>query len=108
MKVRLDFSGIPVLYKVLNKKKEFEFEFPGHALGELVESLVGRFGPPMTKALLDLNGDVDMEIRVVLNHETCIKENVKEARTGRDVRIEESWSMVRPNRWLVERKSTAE
>lgn len=79
MKVGLDFSGIPVLYKVLNKKKEFEFEFPGHTLGELVESLVGRFGPPMTKALLDLNGDVDMEIRVVLNHETYITEDRKKA-----------------------------
>ena len=79
MNVTLDFSGMLGLYKVLNKKKEFEFEFPGHTLGELVESLVRQFGPPMTKALLDLNGDVDMEIRVVLNHETCIKENVKEA-----------------------------
>jgi molybdopterin converting factor small subunit len=78
MKVRLDFSGIPMLYKVLDKKKEFEFEFPGHTLGELVESLVGRFGPPMTKALLDLNGDVDMEIRVVLN-ETYITEDREKA-----------------------------
>ena len=33
----------------------------------------------MTKALLDLNGDVDMEIRVVLNHETYLTENRKEA-----------------------------
>jgi molybdopterin converting factor small subunit len=79
MKVRLDFSGILGLCKVLNKEKEFEFEFPGHTLGELVESLVRRFGPPMTKALLDLNGEVDMEIRVVLNHETPVTENVKEA-----------------------------
>ncbi len=79
MKVRLDFSGIPVLYKVLNKKKEFEFEFPGRTLGELVESLVRRFGPPMTKALLDLNGDVDMEIRVVLNDGTYLTENRKAA-----------------------------
>jgi hypothetical protein len=28
-------------------------------------------------------------------------------RRRRDVRIEESWSMFRPNRWLVERSSTA-
>ena len=28
-------------------------------------------------------------------------------RTGLDVRIEESWSRSRPNRWLVERSSTA-
>ena len=79
MNVTLDFSGILGLYKVLNKKKEFEFEFPGQTLGELVESLVRRFGPPMTKALLDLNGNVDMEIRVVLNNEPYITESLKEA-----------------------------
>jgi hypothetical protein len=79
MKVRLDFSGIPVLYKALNKKKEFEFEFPGHTLGELVESLVRQFGPPMTKALLDPNGDVDMEIRVVLNEGTYLTESRMES-----------------------------
>jgi hypothetical protein len=82
MIVTLDFSGILGLYKVLNKKKEFEFEFPGRTLGELVESLVRQFGPPMTKALLDRNGDLDVEIRVVLNHETYIKENIKEAALG--------------------------
>jgi hypothetical protein len=74
MKVRLDFNGVPMLYKVLEKRKEFEFEFPGHTLGELVETLVRQFGPPMTKALLDLKGDVDMEIRVLLN-ETYITED---------------------------------
>jgi hypothetical protein len=79
MKVRLDFSGIPVLYKVLNKKKEFEFEFPGQTLGELVESLVRRFGSPLTKALLDCNGDVDFEIRVVLNEGTYLTESRMES-----------------------------
>ncbi len=74
MKVMLNFGGIPVLYKALNKRKEFEFDFPGRTLRELVEGLVHRFGPAMTKALLDPNGDVDIEIRVVLNDGTYLTE----------------------------------
>ena len=79
MKGTLNFAGIPVLYKVLNKKKEFEFEFPGSTLRELVESLVHKFGPSMTKALLDPNGNVDVEIRVVLNSGTYLSESRMEA-----------------------------
>jgi hypothetical protein len=79
MKVRLNFAGIPVLYKVLNKKKEFELDFPGQTLRELMDSLVRKFGPPMTKALLDRNGDVDVEIRVVLNDGTYLTESRMDA-----------------------------
>jgi hypothetical protein len=75
MKVMLNFGGIPVLYKTLNKKKEFEFDFPGRTLRELAQNLVRRFGQPMTKALLDGNGDVDVEIRVVVNEETYLTES---------------------------------
>ena len=75
MKVMLNFGGIPVLYKALNKKKEFEFDFSGRTLRELVQNLVRRFGQPMTKALLDGNGDVDVEIRVVVNEGTYLTES---------------------------------
>jgi molybdopterin converting factor small subunit len=74
MKVMLNFGGIPVLYKALNKRKELEFDFPGRTLRELVQNLVRKFGPPITKALLDGNGDVDVEIRVVLNDGTYLTE----------------------------------
>jgi molybdopterin converting factor small subunit len=74
MKVMLNFGGIPVLYKALNKRKELEFDFPGRTLRELVQNLVRKFGPPITKALLDGNGDVDVEIRVVLNDGTNLTE----------------------------------
>lgn len=75
MKLTLNFEGIPVLYRALNKKKEFEFDFPGTTLRELTQSLVRRFGQPMTKALLDGNGDVDLEIRVMLNDGTYLTES---------------------------------
>jgi hypothetical protein len=79
VKVTLNFAGIPVLYKALNKKKEFEFEFPGRTLRELVENLVRKFGPAVAKALLDPNGNVDVEIRVVLNNGTYLMESRMEA-----------------------------
>jgi hypothetical protein len=67
MKVHVNFKGIPILYKALNKKWEIDFEFPGMTLHELMDSLVRKYGPPMKAAILDKNGNIDMEIRVVLN-----------------------------------------
>ena len=75
MKININFNGIPILYKTLNKKKEIEFEFTGQTLRELTARLVGKFGAPMQKALLDSNGNVDVEIRVVLNNTTYLTEN---------------------------------
>jgi molybdopterin converting factor small subunit len=75
MKININFNGIPILYKTLNKKKEIEFEFAGQTLRELTARLVGKFGTPMKNALLDSNGDVDVEIRVVQNNTTYLTEN---------------------------------
>ncbi len=79
MKVNVDFSGMPGLWSVLDKKSQFEYEFPGKTLGELVESLVRRYGRPMTKALLDSKGAIDMEIHVVLNDNGYVMGNLKKA-----------------------------
>jgi hypothetical protein len=69
MKIHLNFKGIPVLYKTLNKKKEIDIELARQhcTIREIVDSLVRQFGTPIRKALLDAGGDIDMEIRVVLN-----------------------------------------
>jgi molybdopterin converting factor small subunit len=74
MKVNLKFNGMPILYKTLNKKKEIEIEFTGNTLRELITRLTGKYGVPMQKALLDKNGDVDVEIRVVLNNTNYLTE----------------------------------
>ncbi len=75
MKINLKFNGMPILYKVLKKKKEFTFDFPGNTLRELIQSLVRKFGMQMKNALLDKNGDVDLEIRVILNDANYLMEN---------------------------------
>jgi molybdopterin converting factor small subunit len=74
MKVHIEIAGLP-LYKTFGKKKKIEFEFPGKTLKECMEALVRKFGFEVKKFLLDNNGDVDMEIRVVLNETTYLSEN---------------------------------
>jgi hypothetical protein len=69
MRVHLDFKGVPILYKPLNRRKEIDLDVSLQrcTLKQLIEILVRRFGVPVKKALLDQNGNIDMEIRVLLN-----------------------------------------
>jgi hypothetical protein len=68
MNIHINFKGIPILYKALNKKWEFDFDFTGSTLRELVDTLIRKYGPAMKAAILDTSGNIDMEIRVVLNN----------------------------------------
>jgi hypothetical protein len=79
VKINLDFNGIPTLYRVLDRKREMEFQFPGQTVRELAASLVRKFGAPMKDALLDNSGDIDMEIRVVLNDRDYLTEGRMDA-----------------------------
>jgi hypothetical protein len=74
MKVNIEIAGLP-LYKTFGKSKKIEFEFPGKTLKELTDALVRKFGVDIKRFLLDKNGDVDMEIRVLLNGATYLSEN---------------------------------
>jgi molybdopterin converting factor small subunit len=74
MKVNIEIAGLP-LYKTFGKSKKIEFEFPGMTLKELMDALVGKFGFDIRRFLLDKNGEVDMEIRVLLNAATYLSEN---------------------------------
>ena len=67
MKVHLKIEGLPLLYKSLKKKKALDFVFNGTTLCDLVNSLAQKYGPGVKKALLDQKGEVDMELRVVIN-----------------------------------------
>jgi hypothetical protein len=67
MKIHVNLGGIPILFKTL-KKKEFEVEFSGSNLRDLIDHLASKYGTPIKKALLDGSGDVDLEIRVVRNN----------------------------------------
>jgi hypothetical protein len=67
MKVHLKIEGLPLLYKSLKKKKALDFVFNGNTLQDLINSLALKYGPGVKKALLDKKGEVDMELRVVIN-----------------------------------------
>jgi molybdopterin converting factor small subunit len=74
MKVNIEIAGLP-LYKTFRKSKNIEFEFPGETLKELMDALVRNFGFEVKKFLLDKNGEIDMDIRVLLNGATYLSEN---------------------------------
>ena len=78
MKVNIEIAGLP-LYKTFGKSKKIEFEFPGKTLKELMDALVRKFGFDVKKFLLDKNGDIDMDIRVLLNGATYLSENRMQA-----------------------------
>lgn len=68
MKIHLKIEGLPHLYKTLNKKKALDVEFPGKTLRDFVNGLSRKYGPSVNKALLDQKGEIDMELRVVVNY----------------------------------------
>lgn len=74
MRVNIEIAGLP-LYKAFGKSKKIEFEFPGKTLKELIDAMVRKFGSEIKKFLLDKNGDIDLEIRVLLNGATYLSEN---------------------------------
>jgi hypothetical protein len=67
MKVHLRIEGIAPLYKIFQKKKALDFDFPGNTLGDLTNALIRKYGPDVKKAILDQKGEIDMELRVVVN-----------------------------------------
>jgi hypothetical protein len=74
MKVNIEIAGLP-LYKTFGKNKKIEFEFIGKTLKELIDAMVRKFGFEVKKFLLDKNGNIDMDIRVLLNGATYLSEN---------------------------------
>lgn len=68
MKIHLKIEGLHLLYKTLNKKKALDVEFTGQTLRDFVNGLSKKYGPGVHKALLDQKGEIDMELRVVVNY----------------------------------------
>ncbi len=72
MKIHLKIEGMALLYKILHKKKSLDVEFVGHTLRDFINGLVKKYGPGVKKALLDQKGEIDMELRVVVNYKTFL------------------------------------
>jgi hypothetical protein len=67
MKIHLRIEGIAPLYKIFHNKKALDFDFPGNTLGDFTNALIRKYGPDVKKAILDQKGEIDMELRVVVN-----------------------------------------
>jgi hypothetical protein len=67
MKIHLRIEGVAPLYKILHNKKALDFDFPGNTLADFTNELIRKYGPGVKKAILDQTGEIDMELRVVVN-----------------------------------------
>lgn len=84
MKIHVNLEGIPILFKTL-KKKELDIDLSGTTLRDLTDDLVSRYGTPIQKALLDGNGDVDIEIRVMQNNKYLMEDRMNAALQEGDI-----------------------
>jgi len=67
MKITVETLGLPTLSAVIGKKAELNFN--GGTVADLVNQLVGRFGPKAREMLLDGEGHLDLTIQVMVNEE---------------------------------------
>ena len=67
MKIHLRIEGLADLYKILNKKKAMDFDFAGNTLRDFTSALIRNYGPGVKRAILDQAGEIDMQLRVVVN-----------------------------------------
>jgi len=67
MKIHLRIEGLAPLYKIFHNKKALDVDFPGNTLRDFTDALIRKYGPGVKKAILDQKGEIDMELRVVVN-----------------------------------------
>lgn len=67
VKITIESLGLPTLSAVIGKKAELDLK--GGTVADLVDQLVGRFGPKARELLLDAEGQLDLTIQVMLNDE---------------------------------------
>jgi sulfur carrier protein ThiS len=70
MKITVELLGLPTLSAVIGKKTELDLK-PG-TVADLIDHLIGRFGPKSRQLLLDGEGHLDYTIQVMVNDEGFI------------------------------------
>jgi len=71
MKVRLETRLLPMLSTVVGRD-EFEFDFSGRTIEELIDQLIQRFGRGAKDALMNERGEFDTMIQIALNRKKWI------------------------------------
>lgn len=88
MKVQVEVLGLPLLARVIGKK--IEMEFPGATVSEMIDHIVGKYGQPAQKALLDQDGNLDHVVQVMINSEGIMPRDEytrRELKEGDDVKF---------------------
>jgi sulfur carrier protein ThiS len=67
MKITVECIGLPTLAAVIGRKTELDVK-PG-TVAELIDHIIGRFGPKSRQLLLDGDGYLDYTIQVMVNEE---------------------------------------
>lgn len=73
MKIQVTFRGMAHLYKVMNKKWTVDVDIAGNKVRDVINVLISRYGSVIRQALLDQQGDIDMELRLVYNERTFLE-----------------------------------
>lgn len=75
MKVTVEFLSLPNVVKIVGGRT-IEIEFAGWTPADLISELATRYGPKLSKFLLDESGRLDMSFQVVLNGEWLPREQL--------------------------------
>jgi hypothetical protein len=73
MKIQVTFRGIGNLYRVMNKKWTIDIEIAGNTVRDVIDTLISRYGSVIKQSLLDQQGDIDMELRLVHNERVFLE-----------------------------------
>jgi len=71
MKINVEFLGLPLVSKVIGKKK-LELDFPGQTVKDVIDELIRRYGTKMKDGLCDPQGNFDLTIQISLNWKSFI------------------------------------
>jgi len=73
MRINVTFRGIAHLYNVMNKKRTIDVHIAGNTVRDVINALLKKYGAVIRQTLLDAEGNIDMELRVVHNERTFLE-----------------------------------
>jgi sulfur carrier protein ThiS len=82
MKITVECLGLPTLSALIGKKTELDLK-PG-TVADLINHLIGHFGPKSRQLLLDGEGNLDYTIQVMVNDEGFVPREELPARKLKD------------------------
>jgi molybdopterin converting factor small subunit len=71
MKVNVEFFGLPMVSKFVEKKK-LELDISGETVKDVIDELIKRYGKKVRETFYDPEGKFDPMIQIVLNGKSFI------------------------------------